>query len=122
MSSAWCGRSWLKQSMNSSNFACCCRKFCAAGLVASFFKVRCMRSWRPFCWGWPGLMRSISTPRLEPPYGQLRQVEQGVGTGEGYAVVGADAGGEAALAEQPLERGDGEVFPRRLERLAQQHV
>src|SRR6185437_10805693 len=50
--------------MKSSNLACCCRKFWAAGLVASSFKVRCMRSWRPFCCGWPGLMRSIAMPSL----------------------------------------------------------
>jgi hypothetical protein len=24
------------------------QEFCAAGLVASFFNVKCMRSWRPF--------------------------------------------------------------------------
>ena len=30
---------------------CCCRKLKEAGLVASFFSVRCMRSWRPFCCG-----------------------------------------------------------------------
>lgn len=35
-------------------------QFCAAGRVVSSFKVRCMRSWRRFCCGWPGLMRSIS--------------------------------------------------------------
>ena len=23
-----------------------------------------MRSWRPFCWGWPGLMRSMAMPSL----------------------------------------------------------
>ncbi len=32
--------------MNSSNFACCCRKFCAAGLVASFFKAE-IEKWGP---------------------------------------------------------------------------
>jgi hypothetical protein len=31
----------LKTSRKSSKRACCCRKFAAAGLVASFFKVRC---------------------------------------------------------------------------------
>jgi hypothetical protein len=39
------------------------RKFLAAGLVASFFNVRCIRSWRPFCCGLPGLMRSMPIPR-----------------------------------------------------------
>ena len=31
--------------------------------LASFFSVRCMRSCRPFCWGFPGLMRSRRIPR-----------------------------------------------------------
>jgi hypothetical protein len=39
------------------------QKVGAAGLVASFFKVRCMRSGRPFCCGAPGLMLSIPVPR-----------------------------------------------------------
>jgi hypothetical protein len=34
----------------------------AAGLIASFFSVRCMRSCRPVCCGWPGLMRSMRIP------------------------------------------------------------
>src|SRR5450755_1884972 len=49
--------------MNLSHLASCCRKFALAGLVASFFRVRCMRSWRPFCCGLPGLMRSMPIPR-----------------------------------------------------------
>jgi hypothetical protein len=40
------------------------RKLNEAGLIASFFSVRCMRSWRPFCWGQPGLMRWILMPSL----------------------------------------------------------
>ena len=32
-----------------------------AGRVASFFKVRCMRSWRPFCCGLAG---SVSSERM----------------------------------------------------------
>ena len=35
-----------------------------AGLVVSSFKVGCTRSWRPFCCGLPGLIRSISKPSL----------------------------------------------------------
>src|ERR1700681_3906406 len=49
--------------MKRSNFSCCWSRFFAGGLVASFFKVRCMRSWRPFCCGLPGLMRSMPIPR-----------------------------------------------------------
>ena len=43
----------------------------------------------------------------EPPDRELGEIEQGVGTGEGHAVVGADGERQAALAEQPLEGGDG---------------
>lgn len=32
------------------------------GLVASAFKVLCMRSCRPFCWGLPGSISSGNTP------------------------------------------------------------
>src|SRR5205807_8770873 len=37
--------------MKSSNLACCCRKLRAAGFVVSSLRVKCMRSWRPFCCG-----------------------------------------------------------------------
>lgn len=39
------------------------RRLVAAGLVVSFLSVRCMRSWRPFCCGWPGWMRSRRIPK-----------------------------------------------------------
>ena len=48
----------------------------------------------------------------QPPDRELGEIEQGVGTGEGHAVVGADGERQAALAEQPLEGGDGGVFAR----------
>jgi hypothetical protein len=48
--------------------------------------------------------------QAQPPDGQLGEVEQGVGAGEGDAVVGADGGREAALEEELLEGGDGGVF------------
>jgi hypothetical protein len=31
--------------------------------VVSAFRVRCLRAWRPFCWGVPGSMRSGKMPR-----------------------------------------------------------
>jgi hypothetical protein len=50
------------------------------GRVASFFRVRYMRSCRPFCCGWPGRMRSRLIPsrsyhterleRLKRPWGE----------------------------------------------------
>src|SRR3546814_3711527 len=52
----------------------------------------------------------------EPPHRQLRQVEEGVGAGEGDAVVGANGVGQAPLLEQLLERGDGGVLAGRRDR------
>ena len=46
----------------------------------------------------------------QPPDRELGEVEQGIGAGEGDAVVGADGQRQAALAEQALEGGNGEVF------------
>src|SRR6516164_458946 len=79
MASASCGRSVLNSWTKSSKRACCCRLFIPGGRVASFFSVKCMRSWRPFCCGWPGLMRSMAMPsrshhtesleRLKRPFG-----------------------------------------------------
>ena len=62
ISSASCGRRVLNSSTKASKRACCARLFCAAGRVVSCLSVRCMRSWRPFCCGLPGLVRSIAMP------------------------------------------------------------
>src|ERR1700676_5223030 len=45
--------------------------------VASFFSVRCMRSWRPFCCGWPGLMRSMAMPRRSHHTESLERLKRG---------------------------------------------
>ena len=55
----------------------------------------------------------------QPPDRQLGEVEQGIGAGEGDAVVGADGGGQAALGEQVLEGGDGGLLAGGVERLAE---
>ena len=46
----------------------------------------------------------------QPPDRELAQAEEGVGTGEGHAVVGADGAGQAKLLEGALEDGEGEGF------------
>ena len=46
----------------------------------------------------------------EPPHRELGEVEQGIGTGEGNAIVGADGARQATLGKQPLEGCDGRVF------------
>src|SRR5262245_17003353 len=78
MPKASCGRWLLKISIKSSNLACCCRKFEAAGLVASFFKGQMhplmaavlLRMARPDPFD--------PNPQTQPPDRQLAQVEEGM--------------------------------------------
>src|SRR3979409_1217676 len=58
--------------------------------------------------------------KSEPPDRELREIEQGIGAGEGHAVVGANGERQAALAKQPLEGRNCRLFARGIERLAQQ--
>ena len=53
------------------------------GRVASFFRVRCMRSWRPFCCGWPGLMRSMAMPSLSHQTESLERLNKALGLAKG---------------------------------------
>jgi hypothetical protein len=46
----------------------------------------------------------------EPPGGQPGEVEHGIGTGEGDAVVGANRLGQAALGERPLGCREGQLL------------
>src|SRR5437016_1027100 len=43
----------------------------------------------------------------EPPDGELGEVEEGIRTGEGNAVIGADGFGQAELLENGLEHAEG---------------
>lgn len=62
----------------------------------------------------------LRSSRPDPPPGQFGEIEQRIGAGEGHAVVGADCLGQAAVAEQPLERRDGRVLAGGLQGFAQQ--
>src|SRR5579871_4048659 len=97
--------------MKSSNLACCCRKFLAAGLVASSFKVRCMRSCRPFCCGWPGLMRSMAMPSLSHQTESFERLNRELGLAKGNAVVGADGPRQAKLLEHAFKHRESIDFP-----------
>ena len=89
-------------------------------MVASFFNVRCMRSWRPFCWGWPGRIAFDADTQAEPPDGELAEVEQGMGGSEGHAVVAEDIGGQTTFFKKPLKYGKSIIFFGGRERLAGQ--
>jgi hypothetical protein len=47
---------------------------------------------------------------LKPPDRELGEIEQGIGTGEGHPVVGADRERQASLTQQSFEGRAGEVF------------
>ena len=66
-------------------------------------------------------MRSMVMPsRSHQTESFERLTEQGVGTGEGDAVVGADGDRQAALGEQPFESGKSQLLADRLQRLAEE--
>jgi hypothetical protein len=46
----------------------------------------------------------------EPPDGELGEIEERVGTGEGNAIIGADGLGQAELLENGLEHREGIGF------------
>src|SRR5437899_2346733 len=58
-----------------------------------------------------GLDALDADPQAQPPYGELAQAEQRMGTGEGHAVVGADGFGQAEVLEHPLEYAEGVELP-----------
>jgi len=60
--------------------------------------------------------------QAQPPDRQAGEIVEAVGTGEGRAVVAADGAGQAAVAEQLLERLDHGGFAGRFEGLAQQEI
>ena len=47
-------------------------------------------AWRPFCRGWPGLMRSIAMPRRSHQTESLKRLNKALGLAEGHAIVAAD--------------------------------
>src|ERR1019366_3206840 len=60
---ASCGRSSLNSCGNASKRRCCPRNGFSGGSQASN-KVKCIRSCRPFSWGFPGRIRSGRIPSL----------------------------------------------------------
>src|SRR5215831_5234855 len=122
MSSASWGRCWLNSSTKSSNLACCWRMLAPAGRVASCLRVRCMRSWRPFCWGWPGLMRSMEMPRRNHQTESLERLNRPLGEAKGTPVVRANGARQAALSEEALKGRKGGLFRIGFHGLTQQQI
>ena len=74
-----------------------------AGLVASVLSVRCIRSCRPFCSGWPGVMRSRLNAKAQPPDRQLAEAIERMGGREGHAVIGANRPWQTVILKGPLK-------------------
>ena len=62
----------------------------------------------------------MAIPSLSHHTDSFEEIEQGIGTGKGHAIVGADGQRQTAFAEQPLEGGNGRVFARRVQRFTEQ--
>ena len=62
--SASCGRTWLSSWRNRRNSRCWLRRSPAGVIATSGFRVRCLRSCRPFCGGLPGSILSTLIPSL----------------------------------------------------------
>jgi len=73
--------------------------------------VSAMHSLMPTILLWmTGLDAFDGDAQTQPPDGELGEVEQRVGRGEGNTVVGADAVWQVALLEQPLKGGKSKGF------------
>src|ERR1051325_6234616 len=95
--------------------------------VEAFLLLQAVGAWRTGCFLLKGEMHALVTAVLlrmawldaldcnaepEPPDRELREMEQGIGTGKGHAVVGADGQRQTTLAEQPLKGCNRRVFAR----------
>ena len=69
-----------------------------------------MRSWRPFCSGWPGLMRSMWMPRRSHQTASLLKPNRACGLAKGTPLSVRMALRQAELFEDPLEHGEGVDF------------
>src|SRR5215469_17960528 len=122
MSRASCGRSLLKTSINLSNLAFCCRKFAAAGLVASFFQSQMHALMATILLGVSRFYPLDADSQAQPPHREFAQVKQGVCRSEGHAIVAADVGRQAALFKKSLKHSKSKVFFGGGERLADQQI
>lgn len=109
----------LNSSTKSSKRACCCRKLAPAGLVVSSFKAGCMRSWRPFCCGLPGLIRSMSMPSLSHHTDNRERLNSALGLAKGTPLSVLIARGKPNSA---LEHGESVNLLGGVKRLTGQEV
>src|SRR5690242_1848399 len=103
--------------------------------IEAFLLLQAVGAWRPSRLLFEGEMHAFvptvllrmawldaldGNAKPEPPDRKLRQIEQGIGTGKGDAVIRANGTRQPAFMEQALEDGNGRVFAGRIQRLAKQ--
>src|ERR1700730_17431301 len=81
-----------------------------------------MRSWRPFCCGWPGWMRSIVMPSRSHQTASLLKLKRPLGEEKRTPLSERMALGQAAFLKQALKSGKGCLFLDRLHGLAEQKI
>jgi len=69
----------------------------SGGEAVASFRVRCMRSWRPFCSGWPGLDTLRADAQPDPPHRTAATAGRRAG-GRRATVIGAHGPGQPVLA------------------------
>ena len=68
--------------------------------------------------GMAGLDSFHADAEAKPPNGELAEMEQSMGGGEGHAIIAADVAGQAAILKQPFKHGKSVVFAGGGERFA----
>ena len=79
-----------------------------------------MRSWRPFCCGWPGLMRSMAMPSLSHQTESFERLNRALGLAKGTPLSERMASGRPRSRNSRSKAVQGGVFAGRIERFAQQ--
>ncbi len=76
-----------------------------------------MRSWRPFCCGLPGLIRSMPIPSLSRQTDSFERLNSALGEVKGHTVIRPDCLGQPILSTHPLRGRDGIDPSSRFQRL-----
>jgi len=69
-----------------------------------------MRSWRPFCWGWPGLIRSMPIPSRSHQTASLLKLNKAWAEAKGTPLSVRILAGRPRLLKKLLKHGKSVIF------------